>query len=151
MTPFLPHDDALSVKEKIKAQIQAEAAAVGIAWHGALQFATDNWGRFLSSAELVQRFNITHTQAETVQQWLSHTLSKSEWQHLFDPKQYDEAVNEMSVMTSNGQVKRIDRWVRHADRLTVIDYKSDWEADHVAEYERQLREYMGLLASVRPF
>ena len=150
LTPFSPHDDALSVKEKIKAQIQAEAAAVGIAWHGALQFATDNWGRFLSSAELVQRFNITHTQVETVQQWLSHTLSKSEWQHLFDPKQYDEAVNEMSVMTSNGQVKRIDRWVRHADRLTVIDYKSDWEADHVAEYERQLREYMGLLAQLYP-
>ena len=69
---------------------------------------------------------------------------------MFDPKQYDEAVNEMSVMTSNGQVKRIDRWVRHADRLTVIDYKSDWEADYVAEYERQLREYMGLLAQLYP-
>ncbi|AXF85816.1 ATP-dependent helicase/nuclease subunit A [Ephemeroptericola cinctiostellae] len=148
LIPFLPQTDL--VGEKIKAQMQAEAAAQGVAWHGALQFATDNWRRRLSSAELVQRFNISHVQAERVQQWLSNTLSKSEWQHLFDPKQYDEAINEMSVMTANGQVKRIDRWVRHGDRLTVMDYKSDWEADHMAEYERQLYEYMGLLAQLYP-
>lgn len=147
LTPFLLQDGSLSVGGT---QAQAEAAAQGIAWHGALQFATDNWGQQLSSAELVQRFNITHVQAETVQKWLYDTLSKADWRHLFDPKQYDEAMNEMSVMTANGQVKRIDRWVRRGDELTVIDYKSDWEAEHVAEYEGQLRDYVTLLAQLYP-
>ncbi|TDR29092.1 UvrD-helicase domain-containing protein [Hydromonas duriensis] len=144
------HEVSIAAEYNADEARKNHAAALGTAWHGALQFATDNWGERLNDAELVQRFGITLDDAKIVQTWLTQTLQRDEWQAWFDPQLYDEAVNEMSIITAKGMLKRIDRWVRKADKLTVMDFKSDWTEANLPEYEAQLREYMSLMAQLYP-
>lgn len=124
------------------------AADIGTAWHGALQFATDNAGQTLNTAEIVQRFGISVAQANRVQDWTKSTLQNTDWQIWFDSTQYDEAFNEIAIMTANGSVKRIDRFVRRGGAVDVLDYKSDWDAANIEEYKAQLREYMVLIGEL---
>ena len=51
---------------------------------------------------------------------------------------------------ANGQLKRMDRWVRSGSAITVLDYKSGWNERSLPDYERQMREYMSLMRSIYP-
>ena len=51
----------------------------------------------------------------------------------------------MAVMNASGELVRIDRWVRHGQRITVVDYKSAWSSSDLPKYEEQVCDYMALL------
>jgi ATP-dependent helicase/nuclease subunit A len=128
----------------------AEAAALGSAWHGVLEYATEHDGALLAVREIVARFGVTFAQAGSARALAEHILSLPELQLWFDARHYDEADNEMSVMAPSGQMRRIDRWVRRANELTIIDYKLDWHDEDLMLYRAQVLEYVAWMQSLYP-
>ena len=51
-------------------------------------------------------------------------LGSAELARFFDPKQHRRAVNEVSYIAANGEVRRIDRLVEFDDAVWVLDYKT---------------------------
>ena len=127
-----------------------DAAQLGTAWHGLLEYATNNGGAWLRLNDIVARFGVRQSQADDALKLAQATLNNPAHQCWFDPSQFDEAVNEMAVMSADGKIKRIDRWVRAGTQLTVIDYKLDWQAADLADYRAQLNEYVALMQTLYP-
>ena len=128
-----------------------QATQMGLALHSAIEWTTDtHHPQTVTEDTLIERCELTQTQARTVMQWVTQILHHPEHQTWFDKTQFDEAHNEMALVDAQGQVKRIDRWVRHADCITVIDYKSAWSNENLPMYETQLRGYMDLMRQVYP-
>ena len=127
---------------------------LGKALHQALDrftSAADRGGRYeLSAQELSEQFAIELSAAQRVCDWCERIVTQAEWQQWFDPTQWDEAYNEMDLIMANGQLKRMDRWVRSGSAITVLDYKSGWNERSLPDYERQMREYMSLMRSIYP-
>jgi ATP-dependent helicase/nuclease subunit A len=63
----------------------------------------------------------------------------------FDPKRHARAVNEISYVGEDGNVRRIDRLVELDDEVWVLDYKTGESAAIapalMAGYRAQLAEY----------
>lgn len=140
---FLPHE-----------AVSDHALRLGTALHQTLERLTQRWGLGepikMQAADLSAQFAIGLSEAQQVFDGCERILNHPEWRQWFDPTQYDEAYNEMSVMTADGQTKRIDRWVRKGTDISVLDYKSGWDDAVLVAYERQMREYVAILHSLYP-
>ena len=127
-------------------QANSAAAELGILWHSLMEYTTENWhAARLTVAEVVQKYRVTEADAQTVVAWTSHVCALPECAPWLDDRLCDEAHNEMAVMNASGELVRIDRWVRHGQRITVVDYKSAWSSSDLPKYEEQVRDYMALL------
>ena len=128
-----------------------QATKMGLALHSAIEWTTDtHHPQTVTEDTLIERCELTQTQARTVMQWVTQILHHPEHQTWFDKTQFDEAHNEMALMDAQGQVKRIDRWVRHGQSITILDYKSAWSAENLVAYEMQVRGYMDLMRQIYP-
>lgn len=130
--------------------IDSASALLGTAWHGVLEYATEHNGALLDLSEIVARFGVTFSQADDARKLAERLLTMPEYQKWFDAHQFDEACNEMTLITPQGQVRRIDRWVRIGDELTVMDYKLDWRESDLPTYTQQVQEYVRLMQMLYP-
>ncbi len=129
----------------------SHALILGSVLHQALEwFSQPKPPHELNDEWLSERYAISLTEAQQVRQWCETMVQQPEWRVWFDPTQHDEAHNEMSLMSADGQVKRMDRWVRVGSSINVLDYKSGWNAASLIVYEQQLREYVTLMQSIYP-
>ena len=128
-----------------------QATQMGLALHSAIEWTTDtHHSQTVTEEMLIERCELTQTQARTVMQWVTQILHHPEHQAWFDKTQFDEAHNEMALVDVQGQVKRMDRWVRHGQSITILDYKSAWSAENLVAYEAQVRGYMDLMRQIYP-
>jgi ATP-dependent helicase/nuclease subunit A len=74
-------------------------------------------------------------------------LSQPQLQRFFDPSQFVSADNELELLVE-GAVLRIDRVVRFADAIWILDYKRNADEQDSAGYRRQLEGYRRALQSV---
>jgi ATP-dependent helicase/nuclease subunit A len=87
------------------------------------------------------------TEREFVPMWdqAQRVLAAPGLKRFFDPAQFSRAVNEVSYVGEDGNVRRIDRLVELRDAVWVLDYKTgDGAAADpalMAEYRAQLAEY----------
>ncbi len=127
------------------------ALTLGSVLHQALEwFSQPNPPHELNDEWLSEHYAISLSEAQQVRQWCETIVHQPQWRAWFDPTQYDEAHNEMSLMTADGQIKRMDRWVRVGSTISVLDYKSGWDAVALMAYEQQLREYVTLMQDIYP-
>ncbi len=127
------------------------AARLGTALHYALERMTADYAPLvINAASLGAKFLIGLDPAQQICDACERIVHHTQWQQWFDAKQYDEAHNEMSIMTADGQIKRMDRWVRSGSRIAVLDYKSGWDALSLPDYERQMREYVDIMRAIYP-
>lgn len=125
------------------------AAELGVLWHALMEYTTENWrAARLTVADVVQKYRATQADAQTAVAWTNHVCGLSECAPWLDDQLCDEAHNEMAVISADGEQVRIDRWVRHGERITVVDYKSAWSSSDLPKYEAQVRSYMDLLAQL---
>ena len=131
--------------------LEEQATQMGLALHSAMEWTTDaHHPQTVTEDTLIERCKLTQTQARTVMQWVTQILHHPEHQTWFDKTQFDEAHNEMALVDVQGQVKRMDRWVRCGQSITILDYKSAWSVENLAVYETQVREYMDLMKQIYP-
>jgi len=81
------------------------------------------------------------------------TLAAPELRRYFDASRYKRALNEVSCITADGEVRRIDRLVEFEDEVWVLDYKTGEEGDDpvlAAQYRSQLAAYRATMQSVYP-
>lgn len=146
--------DEAALSRQIPALLLAQnshALTLGLVLHQALEwFSQPNPPHELNEEWLSERYAISLSEAQQVRQWCEAIVNHPEWRAWFDPSQYDEAHNEMSLITADGQTKRMDRWVRAGSVISVLDYKSGWDTVSLMAYEQQLREYVTLMQSIYP-
>ena len=132
-------------------ELDNHALTLGSVLHQALEwFSQPNPPHELNDEWLSEHYAISLSEAQQVRQWCETIVHQPQWRVWFDPTQYDEAHNEMSLMTADGQIKRMDRWVREGSTISVLDYKSGWDAVALMAYEQQLREYVTLMQDIYP-
>jgi ATP-dependent helicase/nuclease subunit A len=76
-----------------------------------------------------------------------------ELQIYFDPTQYQEAWNELDLMTVDGKSMRIDRLVELSDSLVILDYKLSIPKPNDSLYQKyseQLSQYRNELQRIYP-
>lgn len=146
--------DATEIKAEIDMDdglLNRDAIKLGIAWHGVLEYASEHYdGEWLSSNDVVARFGVSHAQANEAIKCAQLILQQAHLQKWFNPKVYNEACNEMTLIDQKGQVRRIDRWVREGQNLTIIDYKLDWREENLPAYQQQVLEYITLMKVLYP-
>ncbi len=81
-------------------------------------------------------------------------LNAPEYRRYFDADHYQNAVNEMSLVTAAGELLRIDRLVEFADTVCVLDYKTGHhdgtDALLLAQYQAQVATYCACVAKAFP-
>ncbi len=74
----------------------------------------------------------------------------------FDPGRYERAINELSYVSENGELRRIDRVVEFSEDIWVLDYKTSDVADMdgleaaARPYRTQLAEYCAAVSKLMP-
>ena len=74
----------------------------------------------------------------------------------FDPSQYIRALNELSYLSIDGELRRIDRLVEFADDVWVLDYKAGDAVDEdnleaaARPYRKQLEDYRAAISDLMP-
>lgn len=90
-----------------------------------------------------EQMEITKDEPEEIRERLHlffETKAKSEeLRPYFYPNPDDHVLNETSILTETGELRRPDRIVIKPDHVMIIDYKTGKE--HKAQYEKQLSEY----------
>lgn len=71
------------------------------------------------------------------------TWSDENLRPYFYPNDEDKVLNEASIITDSGEVRRPDRIILKPDHVMIIDYKTG--SEHKTEYEAQLEEYQKCL------
>jgi ATP-dependent helicase/nuclease subunit A len=74
-------------------------------------------------------------------------------QAYFDPKQYEEAWNELDLVTVDGRSMRIDRLVEFGNSLVILDYKLTIpkpDEEQYIKYTEQLAGYRSELQRIYP-
>ena len=69
--------------------------------------------------------------------------------HFFDPAVFVRARNEFELV-GNAGTRRLDRVVEFESEVWVLDYKRNLMGGDLEGYSDQVRDYMGLLASLHP-
>jgi len=94
-----------------------------------------------------EREALTASEPEEIRGRLLHLFDSLEQDIVRRPYFYleegDRVLNEVSIITEEGEVRRPDRIVMKPDHVMIIDYKTGRE--HKAKYEAQLREYQTCL------
>ena len=108
----------------------------GIALHALLDAATSG-AEWVGDAQL-----IAHAKA---------ILSAPHLAKFFDANRYLSASNEVSILSAEGMLLRVDRLVEFADHVWVLDYKSARSDTAVmTEYREQLRDYRRAVEDIFP-
>lgn len=149
--PNIEHTIESTAPDESITDRQRTAIALGNALHQSLEWRTRNDNPMVvGTGELMRLHGLSAAEAQLVKRWADEMVRRPEHQIWFDPAQYDEAHNETTFVAADGQVKRIDRWVRRGRHITVIDYKTGWTEHTLPAYEAQLRDYMTLMQSLCP-
>ncbi|MBR3551254.1 MAG: UvrD-helicase domain-containing protein [Bacteroidales bacterium] len=94
-----------------------------------------------------ERMAVTATESEEIRNRLLQLFERTEKDPVLRPYFYldegDRVLNEVSVITADGNVRRPDRIVIKPDHVMIIDYKTGRE--YQAKYEAQLAEYQACL------
>lgn len=94
-----------------------------------------------------ERMAITATESEEIRNRLLQLFERTEKDPVLRPYFYleegDRVLNEVSVITEDGNVRRPDRIVIKSDHVMIIDYKTGRE--YQKKYEEQLAEYQKCL------
>ena len=97
-----------------------------------------------------ERMAVTASESEEIRNRLLQLFERTEKDPVLRPYFYldegDRVLNEVSVITTEGNVRRPDRIVIKPDHLMIIDYKTGRE--HQEEYEAQLAEYRKCLSEM---
>ena len=90
-----------------------------------------------------ERMAVTATESEEIRNRLLQLFERTEKDPVLRPYFYldegDRVLNEVSVITADGNVRRPDRIVIKPDHVMIIDYKTGRE--YQKKYEEQLAEY----------
>lgn len=100
----------------------------GVWFHGVLQRITPQQYRPVSKTlpepeQIASAFLITAKDAELTLQRALKVYQSTELQIYFDPSQYQEAWNELDLVSAEGKSMRIDRLIEFKDLLVILDYK----------------------------
>lgn len=117
--------------------VRTESQDTGTRIHQFLQKLTV----FPTSAE--ERMAVTQGEPaeirERLHQLFDRTAQDATLRPYFYPEPEDQVLNEVSIITESGDLKRPDRIVIKPDHVMIIDYKTGQE--HRLKYEAQLSEY----------
>ena len=114
-----------------------ESQDIGTQIHDFLQKLT------LFPATEEERNEMTNGLPEEIRSRLHRLFERTEQDSRLRPYFYlndgDQVLNEVTILTKNGQERRPDRVVIKPDHVMIIDYKTGQE--HRLQYEAQLKEY----------
>lgn len=90
---------------------------------------------------------IVETEPESIRERLRQLFKRTAEDPNLKPYFYlneeDRVLNEVSIITESGEVRRPDRIILKPDHLMIVDYKTGKE--HQAKYEAQLSEYQNCI------
>ena len=147
--------------EEIKTSVDLEQQKIlneGVWFHGVLQRITPQQYRpaaqSLPTAQAIaSAFMITLADAELALQRALMVYQSPQLQAYFDPKQYEEAWNELDLVTVDGRSMRIDRLVGFGNSLVILDYKLTIpkpDEEQYIKYTEQLAGYRSELQRIYP-
>lgn len=137
--------------EPMLSHAQQRAIDMGVALHLALEYASDEHVACSITVDWLQvHGRLEAEDAALVLLWVETLFEHPDVRDWFDASLWDEAHNEMALMDERGGLKRVDRWVRRGDQITVLDYKSAWQEGQLRAYHEQVGEYVRLLSLVFP-
>lgn len=96
--------------------------------------------------ELQQRCAIPEHKIEALWQQAQTILRRPTLQKFFDPHHYRAAYNELSYITTLGELRRIDRLVEFENEVWVLDYKTD--GTNLLLHSMQMQEYRDAMQAV---
>ena len=118
-------------------EIVSESQSIGTHIHDFLQKLT------LFPMTMEERLKEVEGEPEEIRERLLRlfelTAFDEQWRPYFYLNKGDHVLNEVSIITENGETRRPDRIVFKPDHLMVIDYKTGRE--HKPEYDKQLENY----------
>jgi ATP-dependent exoDNAse (exonuclease V) beta subunit len=121
----------------ISTAVSTESQDMGTRIHHFLQKLT------LFPTTLEEQLEITKDEPEEIRmrllQLFDRTAEDPSLRPYFYPNPEDQVLNEVSIITELGDLKRPDRIVIKPDHVMIIDYKTGQE--HKLQYESQLSEY----------
>ena len=135
-----------------------QALDEGVWFHGVLQRISPQQYRPVSKNipephAVASAFMISLADAERALQRALTVYQDPELQIYFDPTQYQEAWNELDLMTVDGKSMRIDRLVELSDSLVILDYKLSIPKPNDSLYQKyseQLSQYRNELQRIYP-
>jgi len=134
------HPPALHIGTR-KVQLDTPQMRLGSAWHFLLEQRQLQPDSAHHPRQIALQFALSTEQAElalTAAQRVSRTAALARF---FDPHQHQTAANEMEIITTQGELQRIDRWVEFADECWVLDYKWQVTPAEQAAYAAQVHTY----------
>lgn len=148
-----PSEEAIAPSDSEQQKILSE----GVWFHGVLQRITPQQYRpspSLPTAEAIaSALMISLTDAQLALQRALMVYQSPQLQTYFDPKQYEQAWNELDLVTVDGKSMRVDRLVEFSDSLVILDYKLTIPAFGELLYEKytaQLANYRRELQRIYP-
>ena len=101
--------------------------------------------RYGTKLHAVLQHGLTGREEEALAKDAQRILESPLLQRFFDPERYIRARNEVSYVSSSGEIRRIDRLVEFADEIWILDYKT---GEMRSSYRDQLEEYRIAMRSV---
>jgi len=105
---------------------------------------------------LRESLNVADAEFEVLWKAARSIIEEPSLSRFFDPSQYLRALNELSYVSTDGELRRIDRLVEFADDIWVLDYKSGDAVDAdsletaARPYRKQLEEYRTAISDLMP-
>lgn len=132
---------------------KSSAMRLGSAWHYALEQAQIRHPEIHASptitlpaaSTLSHLFALSTIEAEQALAAAQHVLTAPALARFFNPMCYQSAHNEMDLITADGALKRMDRWVVFSDECWILDYKWQVAESELPSYSDQLKTYAAAL------
>ncbi len=125
----------------------------GTRMHLALQWLADALDAGVAvpdAVRLAQALGTALEEARTLLEAARRLCSAPGLAHFFDPARFQSARNEMTYVTTSGEVRRIDRVVLFAEEVWVLDYKIRLLPEETAQYRAQVMSYAADVATLHP-
>lgn len=147
------HDDPLRPAGRRHGWPASPEERYGTAFHLVMQRATGS--AQADAGELARRLGLPLARIESMQAQAQRLMADPELARLFDSQRYLRALDEWPIMTSAGELRRVDRVVELRDEVWVLDYKTGGRAAvantaREAEYRAQVEGYCTALRCVFP-
>ncbi|MEO1767367.1 UvrD-helicase domain-containing protein [Thiobacter aerophilum] len=133
------------------APVHTPAIQRGIALHRILEVLTTPAGPHLDDA-LRRELGLAQPEFEALLEEAKTLLTAPQLARFFADGQYRRAVNELSYVGQDGELRRIDRLVEFDDEVWILDYKmgESAPANPPAAYRAQLAAYRAAMAPIYP-
>jgi len=134
-----------------KAAIQGPGQAFGTAFHRLMECLTAEPNRSAESAR--RELRLPRKGFDALWSRACALLTAPGLARFFDPLLYRRALNEVSIVTAAGDLRRLDRVVEFDDEVWVLDYKTGSYASIVgspleSEYRSQIAAYCAALQRI---